>query len=38
MIERDVTTELPQSAEPLTDELVADVFDVVAGRNTDPGP
>jgi len=38
VIERDATTELPQSSEPLTDELVADVFDVVAGRNIDPGP
>jgi hypothetical protein len=38
VIERGAEAELLQSTEPLTDELVASVFDLVAGRTVDPGP
>lgn len=36
LIERDAECELPRSAEPLTAELTADIFDLVAGRSRGP--
>ncbi|MBT6680548.1 MAG: hypothetical protein HOB07_00650 [Chloroflexi bacterium] len=36
VIGRDAKSDLPQSTEPLTDELIADIFDLVAERNQEP--